>query len=294
MSRKNQCVLSIAGLTISFETEVQIEINESFQPFLNVETVKRLDYVVQFSEVSTLNTFPDKWEYEGISYVVASDDHGGFLRMFRDVKRNNKPYAIARYDWNNKHIYVEYLPGSEEFISEMGSCFFHIAWEALLMHEQRIMLHSSCVETPFGGVLFSGPSGVGKSTQADLWCRYGEGRLLNGDRTIIHSENGVWRAYGSPYAGSSRCYVNDSCPICAIVILKQGANCKLRKLEIAEGFQKIFSGFTVNSWDREYVAFACDIAEALASQLPVYELACTPTKNAVRILETELRGRIKR
>ena len=294
MYRQNRFTFSIAGLSIEFLMEQQVTLIDSFKPFCFNRTSEQPDYIVEFCEVPVLEEFPDKWEYEGISYVVASDGFGGYRRMFRDAKRGNKPYAIAQYNWKKKHICIKYLPGSEEFVTEMGSCFFHIAWEALLMHEHRIMLHSACVETRFGGILFSGPSGIGKSTQADLWCRYGNGRLLNGDRTVIHSEDGKWMAYGSPYAGSSRCYVNESCPICAIVILKQDAHCKLRRMEIAEAFHKIFAGLTVNSWEREFVTFACDFVEALVQQILVYELACTPEECAVRILENELQERVKR
>ena len=294
MYKRKRFDFSITGLTIGFLTEQQVTLIDSFQPFYFEKIIEKPDYIVEFCEVPVLDEFPNKWEYEGISYVVASDGYGGYQRMFRDAKRGNKPYAIGRYDWKKKYICIEYLPGSEEFVTEIGSCFFHIAWEALLMHEHRMMLHSACVETPFGGNLFSGPSGIGKSTQANLWCRYGNGRLLNGDRTVIHPEDGKWMAYGSPYAGSSRCYVNECCPIGAIVILKQDVHCNLRRLGIAEGFHKIFAGLTVNSWDREFVAFACDFAEALAEQIPVYELACTPEECAVRILESELQERVKR
>lgn len=286
MQSWNQYIFTIAGLTISFQTEQDVALIDSFRPFCSKN---KPDYTVRFYEVGALEPFPEKRVYEGISYVVAADGRGGYWRQFRDAKRNNRPYATARYDWKNRCITVEYLPGSLEFVCEIGSCFFHIAWEAILMHEQRIMLHSACVNTSFGGILFTGPSGIGKSTQAALWCSLRDGRLLNGDRTVLRKGKEGWAAYGSPYAGSSRCYINDSCRVRAIVALKQDISCGLRKLGPAEGFQKIFPGLTVNSWDKEFVTFACDSAEAMAAEIPVYELACTPDESAVRILEEELR-----
>lgn len=286
MDRRYHLTFTIAGLTICFQTEQPIKLTDSFLPFCSE---LQPDYRVEFYEVPVLEIFPKQWVYEGISYVVASDGCSGFKRQFRDVKRDNRPYAIASYDWDNRNIQVEYLPGSQEFICESGNCFFHIAWEVLLMHEQRMMLHAACVDTPFGGILFSGPSGIGKSTQAELWQKFGDGRLINGDRTVIHQENGLWVAYGSPYAGSSRCYVNERCSIRAIVFLRQEQQCQLRRLGTAEGFHRIFAGLTVNSWDREFVSFACDFAEKMAIQIPVYELACTPDRDAVNILKMELR-----
>ncbi len=282
----NQYVVTIAELTICFYTEQKIAINDNFRPFCSK---KEPDYTIWFYQVEELKEFPTVWAYEGISYVAAPDGHGGYWRMFRDAKRNNRPYATAEYDWTNRRINVEYLPGSMEFVCEIESCFFHIAWEAVLMHENRILLHSALVDTTFGGILFSGPSGIGKSTQADLWCRFRNGRLLNGDRAVLHPENGRWMAYGSPYAGSSRCYINEKCQVRAIVMLKQAEQCSLRNLGSAEGFRKVFSGLTVNSWDMEFVSFAADYAETIAMQIPIYELSCTPDENAVKILENELK-----
>lgn len=281
-----QYIFTIAGITLCFQTELAVKMTEGFQPFCSE---KKPEYVVRFCEVEELNPFPRKWVYKGRSYAVALDGCGEYRRMFFDAKRAEKPYAIARYDWADKQITVEYLPEKREYVSAIDSCFFHIAWESLLMHEQRIMLHASCVDTPYGGMLFSGPSGIGKSTQAELWCRFGGGRLLNGDRVVISHVNKEWLGYGSPYAGSSRCYVNESCPIAAIIILKQGSSCSIRRLGTTDGFRGIFSGLTVNSWDRKFVEFACNFAETAAGQLPVYELTCTPDENAVRILENKLK-----
>ena len=78
-------------------------------------------------------------------------------------------------------------------------------------------------------MLIAGYPGIGKSTQADLWQRYEGAELLNGDRTVLRRIDGVWTAFGSPYAGSSNCFVNESRPVRAIVLLSQGSVCSLRR-----------------------------------------------------------------
>lgn len=279
---------TIADITLSFQTQKPITVADGFQPFC---TEKQPDYVIEFKEVPVLRDFPEELLYEGISFVVAADAEGGYYRRFRDAANENVPYAIGIYDWLNKHITIEYLPYGQQFIQESGNSFFHIAWEALLMHEHRMMLHSACVDTPFGGLLFSGPSGIGKSTQADLWCRYADGRLLNGDRTILYLADDGWRGYGSPYAGSSKCYLNESCNIRAIIFLQQASECGLKRMDSAEGFRRIYACLTINSWDADYVSAACDFVMALSADVPVYELACTPDYTAVKMLQDELNGK---
>ena len=46
--------------------------------------------------------------------------------------------------------------------------------------------------------------------------------ILNGDRATIDISKDITNVYGSPYAGSSKIYRNESAPIKAIILLKQG------------------------------------------------------------------------
>lgn len=123
----NTYTFTIAGLMIRFETEQKLQLNESFLPFYQGKGAEKADYLVRFCEVPELKDFPEQWVYEGVSYTVADDGGGGYWRLFRDARRENKPYAVGKYDWKKRHLYVEYLPGSQKFISETSSCFFHIA-----------------------------------------------------------------------------------------------------------------------------------------------------------------------
>ena len=112
--------------------------------------------------------------------------------------------------------------------------------------------------------------------------------LLNGDRTILGRGGQGWLAYGSPYAGSSRCYVNESCSVTAVVILKQAPACQIRRMRAAEAFRAVYAGLTVNNWDSRFVDRICDLAGELIREVPVYELACTPDRHAAELLYSEL------
>ena len=171
---------------------------------------------------------------------------------------------------------------------QIDNCIFHSAWETLLLKEKRVITHAACVSTEAGGILFSGPSGIGKSTQADLWCRYADAVLLNGDRPIVYRNKEEWVVSGSPYAGSSNCHKNESCNICAIVMLKQSDKCKVQKLRMLDAFRQIFSGLTVNSWDKSCVDEITDLVISLIKDVPVYEFECTADKDSVSFLQKEI------
>ena len=286
------CSFSIAGLVIGLRTPRPIKVTEPFLPFL---TEAESDYTALFREVPALPAAAGKELFRSASYAAYRDEQGGYFRLFRDGAHDvTEPYALSRICWEDRQVLIDVLPAGREFVCESGNCFFHTGWENLLLREKRLILHGACVDTPLGGLLFSGPSGIGKSTQAELWCRYGDGRQINGDRPILHKQGRTWYAWGSPYAGSSHCHVNASCPLRAIVMLRQAESCTLRRLGAAEAFRKLFAGLTVSSWMPEAVAAAGDLAEELACDVPVYELACTPDQNAVEMLRQELSGGVSR
>lgn len=283
------------------QTEIPIRINNSFVPFLvnrEVNNGIREDHGRPYKAIYSKT---DRLEFPegniGVctrDFTVYEDKPGNYVRLYRDGK-DDQPYAVSHLDRDNRVARIQYLPDAEKYFTEAGNSFFHIEWEKILIQEGKLILHAACVSLmETGGILFSGPSGAGKSTQADLWCRYAGAQMINGDRTILSREKEGWTAYGSPYAGSSRCYLNEECGVTAIVFVRKASKCEIRKLGQAESFQKIFSGVTVNSWDKNFVNQVCDLIEKLICEVPVYELSCTPDRQAVKLLYKELqKGRCR-
>lgn len=278
---------SLSGITLRIDSDRSLTVTEEFRPFLR--HLSNTDFLIRFRQTQTLPTYPQTVIHEDHCYRVHPDGKGGYIRTFFDAPRDLTPYAVAVYDYDGGKIQVDYLPKGAHCVSELCNSFFHLGLEALLIHRDRLCLHASCVETSMGGILFSGPSGIGKSTQADLWCRLRGAEQLNGDRPILSKEDGHWLAWGSPYAGSSRVHVNRSCSVRAIVMLKQDTQCTLRRLPLPEAFRAVWSGLTLHSWNEKLVELASDLTLALIGDVPVFELSCTPDEAAVSCLERALK-----
>lgn len=276
---------TLAGVTIALQTPRPVTTTENFRPF--VGGGGRHCVTVAVREIDRLPEFHTSPVFENIIFSVFPDGEG-YLRRYHDHKEHDRPYAVTRLLPDENRVHIDYCAGDDLFFCESQNCFSHIALEELLLWQDRLILHASFVETPFGGLLFSGPSGIGKSTQADLWVRHAGAQLINGDKTVLSPEPTGWWAHGSPYAGSSRCFVNRSVPLRAVVMLEQGAACILRRLPAGEAFRRLYANTVVNSWNAAYVARVCALLTALAAAVPVYQLTCTPDKAAVDILKTEL------
>ena len=152
-----------------------------------------------------------------------------------------------------------------------------------------IMLHSAVVDWRGKGILFTGPSGIGKSTQASLWETYENATILNGDRSGIRKKESRFHAYGLPYAGSSSIYVNKSVPIEAIVVLEQAKENHITRLRQIDAFSKLYSESTVIAWDKDFIETHMSVIQELINHVPVYQLRCRPDLEAVTVLKEKIK-----
>ena len=270
--------LRIAGLGISLQTEEMTEADREFAPFLSQA---RPETSIIYSQV------PELPSRNGPVISMPAFDlyriDGDFVRDYRVKDRQ----IICRMV--NGGIRAEYLARETEGFS-IRDYFSFVPLEELLLNHGRMILHASCVETEQGGVLFSGPSGIGKSTQADLWHQYRGAEILNGDRVILYRSASGWVACGSPYAGSSRCYVNRCIPIRAIVMLERGSGNDLTPLSPPEAFRLVYAQLLINTWNPRFVAQVCDLCQTLIEEIPVVRFSCTPDQTAVQALDAWLKG----
>ncbi len=275
--------LRIADLDFGIQIPHRVHIGKNFAPFLvdSLETA----LVADFCPVEELKSPRTPAVYEEVCFRI-HEENGVFRRTFRVEPEATVPYAVAEF-WPSG-VRVSYLSDYGECFRELGQCFAHLGLESLLLEHDRLCLHAACVNTTIGGILFAGPSGIGKSTQAELWEKFRGGVQINGDRPILNCKKDRWLAWGSPYAGSSGVHVNENCPIRAIVMLEQSTQCAIRRLGHAEAFRKVYSCITVNQWDIAAVTRACDLTQELVESVAVYELACTPDLRAVETLEREI------
>lgn len=163
-----------------------------------------------------------------------------------------------------------------------------LALEKQMLRKNALILHCAYIHYQNKAILFSAPSGTGKTTQANLWKLYRNSQTINGDRALLRLINGQWYADGWPVCGSSEICYNRQLPIRAIVILSQGIKDEIRSLTPSEAFKMLYAQLTINSWQTKDVCHALDLLEHLLSAVLVLHLKCTISEQAVEILEQAL------
>ena len=158
------------------------------------------------------------------------------------------------------------------------------ALEKQMIARQAVILHCSVVKTGDQVMLLSGPSGIGKSTHADLWMKYKNAKVINGDRTLICKKGDQWMSLGWPICGSSEICHNEDYPISRVVFLGQAKENQGRRLSYVEGIKHLISQTTANNWNADFVQKVWQIIEEMAADVPVYEYACNMEEAAVEEL----------
>lgn len=147
------------------------------------------------------------------------------------------------------------------------------------------LLHSAFIRVWDKAILFTAPSGTGKSTQAELWRKFRGAEVINGDRAAVMPAEGAVMAYGIPYCGTSGISKNAKLPVAAIVCLSQAPQTKIESLIGLRAFRSLWEGCSINLWDREDVDLCIQSVQQVLRQIPVVHLACTPDESAVTALE---------
>ncbi len=183
---------------------------------------------------------------------------------------------------------LTYPPAWAGRFRTIRGCLIEAPMEEILLRHQRFFLHASLVTSPWGGLLFTGDSGVGKSTQAELWQSHRGSVIINGDRALLAETGEGWQAYGSFYAGSSGYHVQRHEAVGAIVLLEQGQENGLRRVGGAEAFGRLFLQVSLDHRRGDLVDAVCDLLTRLLEAVPVYCLRCRPDVGAVETLEAAL------
>lgn len=270
---------SIADFSVCLQTPHGLEISEESDPFLRSEEA-HCDEKILLTPVDSLPEMEDNGFWHQDRYYVATPEGETFhIRATPGAQ----PYAMVVYK-NAEPIRVAYLRNSRDMIFQSGYFMNMLGLEQLLLRHDGLILHASLICWQGQGILFSAPSGVGKSTQASLWAQYQNAEILNGDRAGIRCMDGCWTAYGLPYAGSSYIYKNASVPIRAIVVLQQGPENVIRPMTAAEALRALLPEFSAHRWNPEFMNRVLDIASAMLCHVPAYCLQCRPDRGAVELL----------
>lgn len=271
---------NIAGLHLGLESEDSIRDSEGFLNFYTAEKPDVLFKIIR-SELPEKNS--EKIFSDDKKAYYADEENEYMYSSFYDAeKREFREYACRVIGKNANYLYIDY----DEI------------WEAMLFDSLNLpdimikcgiaLMHASFVIYNGEAIVFTADKQVGKSTQANLWREYAGATVANGDRAAVKIKENSLVSYGTPFCGSSRISLKISAPVRAVVVLGQAKENTIKKLSPKGAFMNILGKITYDTWNRESVCAASDIAAFIAENVPVYKFDCRPDKTAVEFLKSRI------
>jgi len=139
------------------------------------------------------------------------------------------------------------------------------------------MIHASAVTYKGKGLLFSGFSGVGKSTISKIFCNE-NAQLINDDRIIIKKESDGFYAYNSPMYYEATPQVTK---LNYIFLLKQFPSNYIKPIEGVLSLSRIMAFCIQHDYDRILVSNLLDLLTSLTANTKTFELGFVPNRSIV-------------
>lgn len=197
---------------------------------------------------------------------------------FPNLIRADGDIMIATSKWEQAIVLP--VQNSKAFLMFSCQLFYTHAVQRRILY-----LHSSLVDFHGSGLMFLGPSGIGKTTQAELWRRFRGAVIINGDVVFVQETEKNFLGWGTPWHGSSPYCENASVPVRAMIILRQASENSIRELTGFEKVTAVSESVFYPRWLENGMELCLETLNHLLSAMPVYELSCRPDGDAVRLTE---------
>lgn len=177
------------------------------------------------------------------------------------------------------------------YINQNINVFTNQIFYTHAVQRHMIQIHSSMIDYRGKGLLFLGPSGIGKTTMAELWNQYREALIINGDMNFVQDTGDEFIGWGTPWHGSSPYCENTSVPVQALIILRQAPENFIRELWGFEKVQLVSNNIIYPTWLENGMELCLETLDHLLTRVPVYELSCRPDEDAVKLTEETIFGK---
>jgi len=225
-------------------------------------------------------------DYDNISpynWCICATDDTKFIKIFVEENINN-PEIIACFDENAMHwvVYFEKYNQTDEvikldpFIYPLGPLMMYY----ITSYNDGLMIHASGIYDNDRGYIFSGISGIGKTTITKIWNNE-KAFIINDDRLIISKNSDKYYIYNTPMN-----YIDDSkmSSLNYIFFLKQSSMNYAKKLNGSQSVAQLMSHCIQHNYDGGMVSGLLTLCSDICLRIPVYELGFVPDKSIVQFI----------
>lgn len=165
------------------------------------------------------------------------------------------------------------------------SCKTAVQYAILLECSKNGLLGMHAVTVEYGGrvILFSAPSGIGKTTHTELWRKRLGARILNGDFAFLECLTDQVRFHGTPFSGSSPYAEKGVWNVDDIVFLKQAPENRIMRISKAAAVINAMENCFIPTWDEARTKMCLDLIGRMLKTTRVWQLECNMDPEAAYV-----------
>ncbi len=193
------------------------------------------------------------------------------------------------FDWKNKT--VNFFADASSFIYDSFVLRnLKLLFMFLANKTGRLMMHASGIRKDDTFLVFSGRSGIGKSTTAKRFCARGW-QLLNDECIIVEKRQNDLAAHSTPFC---RLELMDTCSqssgrIEALFFLKQSTRHSLLEMDNAKRIRSLARNSFILPFDEKTCMRHMDICHNVAGSSPIYELETADEDSVTEFVTSAIR-----
>ncbi|MDF2804328.1 MAG: hypothetical protein K0S61_4233 [Anaerocolumna sp.] len=273
--------INIAGINYHITAPDKIRLNRNLKCFLmKIKNAPKSDVKISIKYEEKI-PLPDN--------IISLDDH---IKWATDktgevsicLSDENQVHSCLKTNksWNNALILAN---GKERRMnSHLQGALGEILFRNSILYHEGIVIHAAAIACNNKGIIFSAPSGTGKTTQANLWKKYKGAKIINADRPAIRIVEEKPYIYGTLWNGSSKECTNTKVVLSMIVIVEQSPTNEIIRLSGKEAVAKVMPRCFLPYCTHESMDLALKNLERIIGITPVYLLKCRPDKEAVELV----------
>ena len=265
----------LRNINQDIESDILIKVHsEPFYLPKGAERVFRAPYIEEINGIQFNNetNFWSVWKYHSELYIwtifpLSSSEKNAVLK-----------FSLTSMEWDL------WIYGARDETDPFEYPLDGLILYYLTVINGDIMIHASGVNYGGHGYLFSGVSGKGKSTIANLWEQSGA-RVIHDDRLILRNTGGIYKMFNTPV-------YNDDEPresvLDKIFLIEHGVENMLVQLKGASAVTHVMANCIQHNWGSDIIARLLGSISIMCGTIPTSKLFFKPDKSAIDlILENE-------
>ncbi len=162
---------------------------------------------------------------------------------------------------------------------------------SLLAYDGVFLFHCSAVSFNGEGVLFTAPSGTGKSTHVRLWreCFPESVTVINDDKPLLKIKKDGIYVYGTPWCGKHGIETNTSARVKAVALIERAEKNVTEQMSFDDGYKVLFAQ-THRPSDPEKAAMTLRFINLLAQSVEMYRVKCNISEEAAHVAKNAIFG----